>query len=144
MKGRALVILAVGLSLGADAPENAKGEREKLQGTWVVESLENDGKQEAVAADKKMTMVFTGDKYTFKGGDVNYQGTFKLDPTKDPKHMDTTGTQEGDKAFKTEGIYKLEGDRLTICWTEDAGKRPASFATKKDSGLRLIQLKRQK
>ena len=45
------------------------------------------------------------------------------------------------------GIYSLEGDNLTICYHRDPekeGDRPAEFATKPDSGLVLLVLKRQK
>ena len=41
---------------------------------------------------------------------------------------------------KWEGIYKLEGDKLTVCYTEaDAGKhRPEAFATQNGESRLLI------
>jgi len=69
------------------------------------------------------------------------EGSFRLDPTQEPKTFDLL--IEG---LRTPGIYTLEADQLTICLNLDEhGKRPKRFATdSKSDGLRLMILKRQK
>ena len=51
---------------------------------------------------------------------------YRLDPKKNPAHLDTC--YESGRALRI-GIYRLEGDRLIICWTAaDFGKgRPSKF-----------------
>jgi uncharacterized protein (TIGR03067 family) len=66
------------------------------------------------------------------------KGTFKIDATTDPKIIDFSILNRG--AF--EGIYKFDGDVLTICISEvDVKQRPAEFA--KD-GKNMGVLKRVK
>jgi uncharacterized protein (TIGR03067 family) len=66
--------------------------------------------------------------------------TFKLDPTQKPKTIDLT--HAGEK--KSRGIYRLEGDRLKICYAVNAKKRPAEFQTKVGAQQFLFVLKRVK
>jgi uncharacterized protein (TIGR03067 family) len=62
-----------------------------------------------------------------------YQATIAVDPKKTPKTIDNlhdSGAQKGKKQY---GIYKLEGDKWTVCMTRPGvaeGDRPKYFATK--------------
>jgi uncharacterized protein (TIGR03067 family) len=123
---------------GASPGDEAKKDVERIQGTWAVISLEEDGKQ----APRKVVvaMAFTGDRVkVIREGDEQ-EGSFRLVPTQNPKAIDLLIGGLG-----TPGIYTLEGDRLTICFNLDEhGKRPKRFATDaKTYGLRLMTLKRQ-
>jgi uncharacterized protein (TIGR03067 family) len=111
---------------------------ERIQGTWAVISLEEDGKQKPRKV--VVAMSFTGDRVkVIREGDEQ-EGSFRLAPTKNPKAIDLLIEMLG-----TPGIYTLEDDRLTICLNLDEhGKRPKKFATDtKTYGLRLMTLKRQ-
>jgi uncharacterized protein (TIGR03067 family) len=63
-------------------------------------------------------------------------GARKIDPTKNPKEI--TLTPDGSNKSLL-GIYKLEGDTLTLCFGE---KRPTDFKAKE--GPTLWVLKREK
>ena len=67
---------------------------------------------------------------------------YTLDPEKKPKQIDWVGIKGRHVGDKIQGIYKLEGDILTIC---HAGKdRPTEFKSEADSGRRLVFLSRIK
>jgi uncharacterized protein (TIGR03067 family) len=108
----ALALLTV-VAIASDAPDEAvKKEKEKLQGTWVVESAEVDGN--TIDDLKGVKMVFAGDKVTWRMDGIDREVTYSIDPTKSPKHIDFTF--EG-KCVKTVGkdVYQLEGDTLKVC-----------------------------
>ena len=73
------------------------------------------------------------------------EARFKIDPTKKPKTIDLVDAKE--KNGKTApGIYKLEGDELTLCWNATDSDRPTEFTKVRKTGLdmRLLVLKREK
>jgi uncharacterized protein (TIGR03067 family) len=123
---------------------------EKLQGKWKVADAQRDGKQYLDLRNKKpwaegstfafVTKVASRD-HVCEIWDANERLTFKRDyelaPTKDPKEIDFDIPSLG-LAYK--GIYKLEGDTLSIC--EHPEIRPTEFATKPGDGRTLYILKR--
>jgi uncharacterized protein (TIGR03067 family) len=121
------------------------GDEARLQGTWKVVSLESDGQPAPAEATKGAELIFEGNHYALKGGTEQFRGTFRLDATRTPRAIDATFTEpDGKEKGKAVGIYKLEGDRLTICWHQDGKERPATFRTARDSNLRLIVAERVK
>jgi uncharacterized protein (TIGR03067 family) len=125
----------------AGAKDDAKGDHEKIQGTWQVVSAEDSGRKTPDEVVKNIKWVITKDKITYKFGDKTTEWTYKLDATKKPKWFDHT---EGDHT--TLGIYHLEGDNLKICFPEGGKKeRSTAFESKPNSvNDILITLKRGK
>lgn len=120
-----------------------KAERVKFQGNWRFESMEVQGKRKPDTDFGKYKVVFQGDQWTVSEGDrIAARTFFRLDPTKSPKTIDIVDI---DKGRIIRGIYKLEGDALTVCDRgAEKGSRPAEFATQPDSGLVLVVLRRSK
>jgi uncharacterized protein (TIGR03067 family) len=137
------VFVAVLLTITAAAPaQDVKQELEKLQGDWTVVSLEILGKPAAEATFKTQKLLITGDHGTFilAGGQQN-KFTMKIDPSKDPKTIDLTiMAVDGERISR--GIYKLEGDTLTICRTMGTKERPKEFKTSAQAGGMLVVHKR--
>lgn len=123
-------ILAVLAYAQAAEPAADKAELEKFQGSWKMVSL--------VAKDKKYRkdelpvnkIVIVGNDMTTHladGGEVKSQ--IKPNSGVDPHELDTT---IGDNVFR--GIYKFDGDKLTMCSTGIGSPRPKKFDVKETEG----------
>lgn len=127
------------LSAGDDA---VRKELKALQGTWKTVGLEAGGKPFPKEAVIDFTFIIGADgKSIGKMGKVEYQANIRVEPTKDPKTIDNsheTGASKGKKQF---GIYKLEGDRFTVCMTPPGAAesdRPKNFDTKDTRNVLFI------
>jgi uncharacterized protein (TIGR03067 family) len=143
-------VLLVGVTAALQA--GGQGDKEKIQGTWQLESIKF-GDKEISNPGGDATMIFKDGKVTMKGKEQ--EGSYKIDPSKKPKHIDLEGAFGGGKkgAGKMPGIYELEGDTLKIAFGmpkiekgADGGitftppERPTAFGDK----LIIMTLKRVK
>jgi uncharacterized protein (TIGR03067 family) len=118
-----------------------------LRGSWVAVSWEESGK--ALSADEIKKRALT---LTFADGRVIMQRNSlgkvrclcRIDPAKTPKQMDY---QEWPPTFDVvisfHGIYRLEGDTLTLCTVSSNKGRATEFKTMPQFPSSLIVLKRQ-
>jgi uncharacterized protein (TIGR03067 family) len=146
-----LGLLAASLNSGAAVPaaEEAKrpagdaaSDARKLAGIWLPESTKRGGANNlAEVWTSKLTLTadsFALSRYVEVSKDL--RGRFRLDPSTNPKsidlqvdELDLSEAWTGIKipACTVHGIYKLDGDRLTICFpTYGRQERPASFDVK--------------
>ncbi len=123
----------------AVAAEDKKPDKEKLQGEWKVTAAKMGGKDDGGEVVGK-TAVFKGDKVTIRS-----ESEFELDPSKDPKHFDLTVTEGPERERgKWPGIYKLEGDKLTLHVALPGGERPTAFESKEGESSVLLTMERVK
>lgn len=147
-------ILVAGLLIAADAPKEedaAKKEMERLQGTWVVESLKGLGESWNEAKDN-VAFIFASEKLMIedKKAKKKFKFIYRLNPTKRPHEIDLLEEKEPDlKTYILRGIYRWNGDKLTLCLSSFLGidvnprdfPRPKEFESDKAF---LITLKREK
>src|SRR5690242_8627057 len=93
------LVLASTLALGLGADDATSKEQARLEGVWRFALVEFDGKRqpEAPFATNKMVLLKDGSYIVIQGPRVT-RGTWKVDPTKTPKHYDpavTTGPTKG-------------------------------------------------
>ena len=134
----AVVCLAAGTGPAADPPKRPDAER--MAGIWLLD--------EADAAAGTYLSRLWWSKFTIQGNKFavtkvmgnprDLTGSFTLDPMTNPKAIDLKVNEldysELGEAAKIPpatlpGIYKLDGDRLTVCFHLDPDrKRPTEFA----------------
>src|SRR5262249_3720249 len=134
----------IGLLSAAAQKEGAdKKELERFQGKWVSVAVSFDGKAWEEDEMKDRSMVFKGEKLIRMYRDKE-RGTasLKIDPSKSPAEIDTTNEDGPAKGEGLKGIYKFDGDTLTICFVLGGKDRPTEFASKPGSGTMLFVLKR--
>jgi uncharacterized protein (TIGR03067 family) len=136
----ALLFLAAVSLAAADAPD----ESARFNGTWLLVRAQMSGIEMPKDVLGKSTMTINGNKHTVQlGEDPPYEGTHRFDPTQDPKAYDTTVTTGAHKGDKQYGIYKLDGDELTICIASSGFPRPKDFKAPAGSNDTLTVWKRQ-
>jgi uncharacterized protein (TIGR03067 family) len=144
MKSRGCLACAL-LLLIAGGGRAGEGEMdlEKLQGDWVAIFHEFNGIPFKTGEFGRVEITIKEDKWI---SHVGYKSTFTviLNPKADPKQidktcLDTKGPFAG-KVFL--GIYKIDGDLLTICGNSGGKNRPATFSTKGETDFKLYIFKR--
>jgi RNA polymerase sigma factor (sigma-70 family) len=126
----------------AEDAAKVEAERKKLQGTWVVVSLQEDGAEKQ--ANGHLQLKIDGETFTMLDGDrLTGKGPFTLDPSRDPMEMDLK-FREGKERGKTGlAIYAWDGANLKFCGADSKEKRPTGFTTMPGDDRILLILKRQ-
>jgi uncharacterized protein (TIGR03067 family) len=144
-----LILVSMAGHLAADDPSgDARKKLDQLQGEWVAVSFEANG--EAVPTDKAgWHVVVKGEKVSIRFGMVRYEGILvAAGGRKNPRLDVTRTTGEGVEAgsMDTMGIYKLDKDKLTVCYrfTKGGGSRPTAFDAGRGSDAMMQVFKRSK
>lgn len=140
-----LLGIMVGPAVGQQEPpgDAAKQELRRLQGSWRVEALEENGEKKGAEDLKDRTIFFGGDAFLVRqGGKLLQMGVLKFDPSKTPKSVNANIIQGGQKGDVLLGIYERDGDSLKLCMDTRGDARPKEFKSEPDSGRVLMICKR--
>ena len=146
-----LLVLLAGVNLKAaesakiaDAP---KTDLAALNGSWLLVAAEEDGQKTPAAEQKKLDIHLTlkDGKYTITtAGETTESGTFTVDAAQKTKTVDVISGDGPLKDKKIQGIYKLDGDTLTLCYDLSGDSRPTTFGSKAGTNLLLAVYSRIK
>jgi uncharacterized protein (TIGR03067 family) len=141
----ALKVLVAGLlalsvaGVAADDKKDKPTDAKKILGTWTIESFMEGGQKAKKEAIEDIKVTITAEKITVTQGAKEQEYTYTLDSTQKPRAIDLKNA----KGDTVAGIYKLEGDKLTVCFAR-RGDRPAQFESEKGTSVVLEVLKREK
>ena len=107
--------------------DDEKKELDKFKGTWKLTSEVDSGTN--IPADPNEVFVFEGTKVVNKvGPKITDEFNLKLNLKAMPKEIDLIPLKEPNKGVPSPAIYKMEGNKLTICVNfATGGKRPNAF-----------------
>jgi uncharacterized protein (TIGR03067 family) len=139
-------VLFLAFAGAASAADDPKEAAKKLEGTYEVLEISEDGKPDPKKKEGVTFVIKDGEIIVKEGeGKKNEAVKFTLDPSKTPPHIDIM--PRGDKLVQ--GIYQTKetdkGLELTIAFREgkDAG-RPTEFKGAKDTVILKLLRKKAK
>jgi len=130
------LILAAPAAKGGPGPAPAADH--PLVGEWVVESHVASGKP-LPRFGKAERVTVTRDRWKVTK-ESETESNLSVDPVKDPPQIDVW-VPDQDEEVRCRGIYRLESDTLTVCYTLGAD-RPTKFESLPNSGVYLLTLTR--
>jgi uncharacterized protein (TIGR03067 family) len=133
LAGLALLVGATSQALGDDKPQSEL--LKPFQGTWATDG---DG------LDAKWT--FDGEKLKATVNGTDYSCKVKIDTEAKPNPTMDLTIEEGPEEAKgkiSKAIYKLDGEKLTLCVSVPGKDRPKEFAQVEDESY-LFAMKKQK
>lgn len=136
----------------ADDQDILKQDKQKLQGVWVPVRMEMGGQlmdKEELKNQPKFGV--DGDKLVTPGAgpkDAIYSGPLSLQVDGKVRRITIFGSSRGPagEELKQHGIYKIDGDTLTLCLNVDctSDSKPNEFESKPGSDFCIIQFRREK
>lgn len=133
----AIALVSLFAAAASAADDEAQKALKALEGEWKVAKIVVAG--EELGADKVKGMTFTikGDQL-IPSDNPKDPATVKLDPSTKPASIEFKDTHNEVSL----GIYKLDGDTATFCFTEGKGARPKEFQSANGSKTVLLELKK--
>jgi uncharacterized protein (TIGR03067 family) len=146
MKRLPFLLLVLALAAGAEGPnDDAAKDLKRMQGDWVVVSMEVDGMKIPDADAMALFRSVKGDQYTVsRYRKVAGKGTIKLDVTKKPRAIDALPAGASGEGKSLLGIYEFDGKKLKLCFARPGLARPTQFVSKEDSGHTITVWQREK
>jgi uncharacterized protein (TIGR03067 family) len=137
-------VLAIPAVLCAGNRNEVDKELKALEGKWKAVAMEAGGKSVPKENVLEFTFIVAANgKSTVQIPKGEYKTTITVDPKKTPKTIDNSHESGAQKGKKQYGIYKLEGDKWTVCMSITDGDRPKGFDTK-DTANVVFVFERQK
>src|SRR3954470_24106307 len=139
-----LALFALAWFVLADVKEDAnRADIAKWQGEWRAVSMLKDGKPATDEELKKIKLTVDGTNYHFQNGAFSEHGAYRFNAAVGPKQLDIVVGDGKDKGKVYQTIYKISGDKLTLCLEAANEKRPTEFTGRAGSGC-VLEIWRRK
>jgi uncharacterized protein (TIGR03067 family) len=143
----ATLFLGLSLTLGAPALKDPPKKDPGIVGEWVMESSGVAGNLRPLPGTE-LIYEFTADgKWLIRRAGKELAAPnrgYKADAKANPPAVDLVSDTARADATRREGIYKVEGDKLTIYMAGVKQPRPASFEAAAEAPNIIYVLKRKK
>ncbi|MGP0065318.1 MAG: TIGR03067 domain-containing protein [Isosphaeraceae bacterium] len=143
-----LLLFALSVTTVATADDKDKAARDELkrqEGTWSVTSSLYEGQAASADLVRSIKRIVEGDHAVWERDGKRFAGTtIAVDPAREPKTIDVIPDGGRNRGERVLGIYKLEGDKLTICMATPGKPRPTAFRAETGSSWTLRTFTREK
>ena len=117
-----------------DKADTIQADKRSLQGGWlpvkaVINGRPTDPNNKKI---RRSTLIFNEDEAAL----WDAKGSYTLDPTRKPKHLDIVLNIKGHKE-PIKAIYDFDDDRLLVSWI-DGHERPPDFDIGKNKGVFIV------
>jgi uncharacterized protein (TIGR03067 family) len=122
-----IALLAVAVVVGAPLPKERPKPLPSIVGDWVTQSRTFAGTVRPIAGEPlRYAFAEDGTYGVYRGpGRLVDDRKYTTDLKKDPAGVDLDTDADGGRVYR--GIFKVEGDTLTVCWGNVDQPRPAGF-----------------
>ncbi len=112
--------------------------RERLQGTWLVVKAETDGASVLARAYTDTRFVFAGDRFTYRHGTKDRDGTYRLEPAATPMRLTLSFAPDS----VMDCICEVTATHMKLCWRKGE-TAPAGFDTTRERDTVAFVLEKQ-
>jgi uncharacterized protein (TIGR03067 family) len=140
------LLIGLAVTVAAPAAKEKKKDPPSIVGSWKLEKMEFGGMAMPVGDLGELSLTFAPDGAFIarKGGQEKPEtGRYTHDAKKSPAEIDVTETRGGAKDMTVRGIYKIDGETLTICMSP-MGERPTKFESPAGGQTIMMTFKRMK
>jgi uncharacterized protein (TIGR03067 family) len=139
---RTLTLFACVLTAGSLVADDT--DPKPLAGKWAIHAALLGGRDH-LEDYQGMTLTVEGDKYVVGFGTVKDEGTLTVGTTNEHKTIDLKTKPDGlFKGRTMPGIYKVDGEKLTICVNTEKPDRPSKYEAPEKTPLMLLTFVREK
>jgi len=144
LRSSLLLLILIAQSAEPSVSPEVSAELKAHEGTWRAVSFRHNGEEAAEAVVRAITRTVEGDRVVWRRDGKSFSAsTIVLDPTADPRAIDVhaDGGPGRDKVVR--GVYKLDGDELTLCTAPPDEPRPTGFHAETDEPWTLMVFHRE-
>jgi len=130
--------------VNVDVRDRSPAGARRLEGAWVPVAASVAGKALTVGELRVKYLVLDGHDYSIidRSNQVVDRGEYLVNATVSPTTIDIVGRAGPNAGRSMLAIYRLDGNRLTVCYDLDGMERPANMQAHEDQLLLSITYER--
>lgn len=138
------ILLGAALVISAPALKDRPKKKPDLVGEWKVEAVTLPGRTTSTSTGLRYTFTADGKWLIHRDGQelVGHDRGYAADPAATPPTLELIANTAAAQPARRAGIFRVEGDTLTICAAQAGAARPTRFEPAE--GVTVYVLKRVK